>query len=70
MLNISPFREEHLEDAARLVSDRYQRLSEQAPDLPQRYSNVCSLVPLLQDILKPDIPGVAAIQRADRYCRG
>jgi GNAT superfamily N-acetyltransferase len=62
MLNIIPFREEHLEDAARLVCDRYQRLREQVPDLPQRYSDVNSLTPLLQNILKPDIPGVAAIQ--------
>ena len=62
MLKIIPFREEHLQDAARLVSDRYQRLREQVPDLPQRYSKVSSLVPLLQDILKPGIPGVAAIQ--------
>ncbi len=62
MLNIISLREEHLEDAARLVSDRSQRLREQVPDLPQRYSSVSSLALLLQDILKPDIPGVAAIQ--------
>jgi GNAT superfamily N-acetyltransferase len=62
MFKIIPFREEHLEDAARLVSDRYQRLRARVPDLPQRYSDVSSLTPLLQDILKPGIPGVAAIQ--------
>ncbi len=62
MFKIIPFHEEHLEDAARLVSDRYQRLREQLPDLPQRYSDISSLVPLLQGILKPGIPGVAAIQ--------
>ena len=62
MFNIIPFREEHLEDAARLVCDRYQRLCEQVPDLPQRYSTVSSLAPLLQSILKPGIPGVAAFQ--------
>ena len=62
MLNIIPFLEEHIEDAARLVCDRYQRLRQQVPDLPQQYSNVSNLVPLLQDILKPDIPGVAAIR--------
>jgi GNAT superfamily N-acetyltransferase len=62
MLGIIPFREEHLEDGARLVRDRYQRLREQVPDLPQRYSDVSSLAPLLQDILKPGVPGVAAVQ--------
>jgi len=62
MLSVIQLNEEHLEDAARLVSDRYQHLRAQAPDLPQRYSDVSSLVPLLQDILKPGIPGVAAIQ--------
>ena len=55
-------KEEHLADAACLVSERYRRLREQVPDLPQRYSDVSSLVPLLQDILQPGIPGVAAIQ--------
>jgi len=62
MPSIIQLREEHLEDAARLVSERYQRLREQMPDLPQRYSDVSSLVPLLQGILKPGIPGVAAVQ--------
>jgi hypothetical protein len=61
MLTITPFREEHLEDAARLVSDRYQRLREHVPELPQRYSDVSNIVPLLQGILKPDVPAVAAI---------
>jgi hypothetical protein len=62
MLSIIQLREEHLEEAARLVSDRYQRLRAQVPDLPSRYSDVSSLAPLLQGILKPGIPGVAAIQ--------
>ena len=62
MNHIIPFREEPIEDAARLVSERYQRLRQQVPDLPQRFSSVSSLAPQLQDILKPDVPGVAAIQ--------
>jgi GNAT superfamily N-acetyltransferase len=62
MLKIIPFGEEHLDDAARLVSLRYQRLREQVPELPQRYSDASSLAPLLQDILKPGDPAVAAIQ--------
>jgi hypothetical protein len=31
------------------------------PDLPQQYSYVNSLVPLLQDILKCNVPGVDAV---------
>ena len=62
MLKTIPFREEYLEDAARLVSDRYQSLRAQVPELPQRYSYVNNIVPLLQDILKPGNPAVAAIQ--------
>lgn len=62
MFKIHPFREEHLEDAARLVGTRYQQMRRQLPDLPQRYSDASNLVPLLQDILKPGIPGVVAIQ--------
>jgi GNAT superfamily N-acetyltransferase len=62
MLKIIPFLEEHIEDATRLVCDRYQRLREQAHALPQRYSEVSNLLPLLRNILKPDIPAVAAIR--------
>ena len=62
MLVTIPFREEHIEDAARLVSQRYQRLREQVPELPQRYADPSSLVPLLQGILKPGNPAVAAVQ--------
>jgi GNAT superfamily N-acetyltransferase len=62
MLKIIPFREEHIEDAARLVSERYQRLRDQVPELPGRYADTSNLVPLLQGILKPGNPAVAAIQ--------
>lgn len=61
MFKTVPLSEEHLEDAAQLVIERYHRLRKQVPDLPQRYSDVSSLAPLLQGILKPGIPGVAAI---------
>jgi GNAT superfamily N-acetyltransferase len=62
MLNIIPFREEHLEDAALLVSHRYQRLYEQEPHLPHRYAEVSNLVPLLQNIWNVTETGVAAIR--------
>lgn len=62
MFHLLPFREEYLEDAAGLVSKRYQGLRQQMPDLPQQYSDVNRLVPLLQDILKCDVPGVVAVQ--------
>ena len=60
MLNIIPLKEEHLVDAARLVSKRYQRLREQESHLPHRYSDVGNLFPLLQNILKDTENGVAA----------
>jgi GNAT superfamily N-acetyltransferase len=62
MLKTIPFREEYLEDAAHLVSKRYQRLRAQVPDLPQRYADVSNIMPLLQDVLQPGNPAVAAIQ--------
>jgi GNAT superfamily N-acetyltransferase len=62
MLQIVPLKEEHIEDAARLVSDRYQQLCLQVPDLPQRYSDIGSLLPLLLKILKATGNGVAAIR--------
>jgi GNAT superfamily N-acetyltransferase len=62
MLQIVPLKEEHIEDAARLVGDRYQQLCLQVPDLPQRYSNIGNLLPLLLNILKATGNGVAAIR--------
>jgi hypothetical protein len=47
---------------ARLVSQRYQRLRKQLPELPGRYADTSNLAPLLQGILKPGNPAVAAIQ--------
>ncbi len=57
-----PLSEKHLEDAALLVSQRYQRLREQEPHLPHRYAEVSNLLPLLQNILKVTGTGVAAIR--------
>lgn len=61
MLEISRLKEEHLEDAAALVSSRYGRLLEQEPLLPHRYRDVSNFLPLLQNI-QSAVPGVAAIQ--------
>jgi len=62
MLNIIPFREDHLEDAALLVSQRYQRLCEQESHLPHSYSEVSNLLPLLQNIWNVTGTGVVAIR--------
>jgi len=61
MLRIIPLKEEHLEDAALLVSQRYAKLQEQEPHLPVRYAEVESLLPLLQNILNISGSGVAAL---------
>ncbi|MHC5033184.1 MAG: GNAT family N-acetyltransferase [Planctomycetota bacterium] len=60
MLRITPLSEEHLEDAALLVRDRYQVLRDQDPLLPLRYGEVSNLLPLLRDIVTASGPGVAA----------
>lgn len=61
MIQIIPFKTEHLEEAAVLVSNRYQELRAQVPLLPTSYSEVNRLVPLLQEILNISGDGVAAI---------
>jgi hypothetical protein len=43
MLKIISLKEEHLEDAALLVSNRYRRLCEQEPHLPHPYAEVDTL---------------------------
>jgi GNAT superfamily N-acetyltransferase len=62
MFKTIPLSEEHLEDAALLVSHRYRRLYEQEPNLPRRYSEIVNLLPLLQNILKENGNGVAAFR--------
>ena len=64
-LKVISLREEHLEDAAVLVSNRYRRLCAQEPHLPHRYADVVELLPLLRNILEIAGVGVAAI-RGDR----
>jgi GNAT superfamily N-acetyltransferase len=56
-------KEDHLEDAAALVSRHYINLREQNPYLPQSYTQVPTLLPLLQNIIQAGCPGVAAINK-------
>lgn len=65
MLKVISLREEHLEDAALLVSQRYRRLCEQETHLPHRYAEVDNLLPLLRNIMSASEVGVAAL-RGDR----
>jgi len=62
MLETIPLGEEHLEDAALLVSNRYKRLCEQEPHLPQSYAEVSKLLPLLQKIWSASGVGVAVLR--------
>ena len=62
MWKIMPLRGEHLEGAALLVSNRYKRLYEQESHLPRRYTEVDTLLPLLQNILDVTETGVAAVR--------
>jgi GNAT superfamily N-acetyltransferase len=62
-MKIIPLQEEHIEDAAALVSSRYKGLCKQETLLPHRYQEVSNLVPLLQNIRQAVEPGVAAIHK-------
>lgn len=61
-MKIVPLKEEHIEDAAALVSRRYDGLCKQVPCLPRKYSQKSVLLPLLQNIIQAARPGVAAIR--------
>jgi GNAT superfamily N-acetyltransferase len=60
-LQITPLREEHLENAAVLVSVRYKALREHVPLLPSRYEDVETILPMLRDLIG-EAPGVVAIR--------
>lgn len=60
-LQIASLREEHLEDAAALVSVRYKALRENVPLLPSRYEDVATILHMLRD-LTGEAPGVVAIR--------
>jgi GNAT superfamily N-acetyltransferase len=66
-LEIVPLGEEHLEDAALLVTARYRKLRQDVPSLPSRHEDVISILPLLSD-LASETPAVAAI-RGGRLAR-
>jgi GNAT superfamily N-acetyltransferase len=59
---IHPLEDKHLEDAARLVSQRYVNLRQQVPLLPGKYAQNEVLLPLLADILLTGV-GSAAFQK-------
>lgn len=58
---IIPFAHTHLEDAARLGRDRYIRLRQQIPLLPERYAQTDVLLPMLAEIQQAG-GGTAAVQ--------
>jgi len=60
-LEIVPLRDDHLADAAALVTVGYRALRERAPSLPSRYEDVTSILPLLRD-LAGQAPGVVAMR--------
>jgi len=60
LLKIIPLRDEYLEDAAALVSDRFRQLLKQEPMLPARYTEVQEILPFLRNLSKiPDLGVVA-----------
>jgi hypothetical protein len=62
MLTVISLKEEHLEDAATLVSNRYRQLCAQEPYLPYQYAELDALLPLLREIWDASGNGVAAIR--------
>lgn len=60
-LQIASLREDHLEDAAALVSVRYKTLRERVPALPSRYEGVGTILPMLHG-LTGETGGVVAIR--------
>ena len=60
-LKVVRLEEKHLEDAALLMSSRYQALRQQVPPLPPRYAEMDTLLGLLGDIIDAG-PGVAAVR--------
>jgi GNAT superfamily N-acetyltransferase len=60
-LSIVPLQEDHLPDAAALVTTRYRVLRLQVSPLPPRYEEVATILPLLRD-LAAQTPGVVALR--------
>lgn len=55
--------DKHLEDAARLVGQRYAKLRQEIPIMPPQYSEIDTLLPLLTEVLAAG-PGVALLDGA------
>lgn len=60
IVEIVPFSEKHIEDAAALVAGRYTNLRSMVPTMPDYYENPAAFQPLLQDLTQQN-PGVAAL---------
>lgn len=60
-LQIVALGDEHLEDAAALVTARYRALRADVRSLPSRYEDLTSILPLLRDLVA-EAPGVVAIR--------
>ncbi|MBN1148103.1 MAG: GNAT family N-acetyltransferase [Anaerolineales bacterium] len=60
-VQIVPFREEHIEDAAVLVCKRYKALRRGAPLLPSRYERVDEILPRLRELVAEG-SGVVALR--------
>ncbi len=63
-IEIIPLLEDHLEDAAALVSQRYVKLRECVPHLPARYADRNIYLPMLLRSLASG-PGVAALKGSE-----
>jgi len=63
-IHVVPLDEDHLEEAAALVVERYRRLRAEVPILPARYAEPSTYLPFLHAIAEAG-PGVAAV-RGDR----
>jgi GNAT superfamily N-acetyltransferase len=60
-LEIVPLQDEHIKDAAALVSAGYRALRQHVPSMPSRYEEVSSILPPLRD-LAGQAPGVIAMR--------
>ena len=60
---IIPLNEDHLEDAAQLVSLRYQNLHSMVPILPDKYSEIDIYLPLLHEMWSASGLGIAAFKQ-------
>ena len=60
-IELKPFEEKYIEDAARLFAERYRVERKYAKLLPSRYEDYNTIVPLLSDQIK-QTPGVVTIE--------